>query len=112
MLLEGQVERPLTRVEMVAVRGRSTRSVCGTELPNTMPQRSFRPVNTRHTNLRLNNSGSLTIFAAIRRADSGITIKLSAAQLTARISLAAGPCRPVGPSPETPYESFRSGHRL
>jgi hypothetical protein len=42
----------------------------------------------------------------------GMTIKLSAARLIARISLAAGPCKPVGPFPETPYGSFRSGHRL
>src|SRR5262249_43394675 len=40
------------------------------------------------------------------------TIKLSPAQLIAQISLSDGPCRPVGPFPEIPYESFRSGYRL
>jgi len=48
----------------------------------------------------------------IRRNPPRLTIKLSPAQLIARISLAAGPCRPVGPFPETPYGSFRSAHRL
>ena len=52
------------------------------------------------------------LLADIRGNPPRLTIKLSPAQLIARISLAAGPCRPVGPFPETPYESFRSGHKL
>jgi hypothetical protein len=51
------------------------------------------------------------VLVTIRRVSSGITIKLAPAQLIARISLAAGPCRPVGLFPETPYGSFRSENR-
>ena len=59
-----------------------------------------------------NSSGSLAIFAAIRRASSHITIKLSPARLIAPISLSDGPCRPAGTFPETPYGSSHSGHRI
>jgi hypothetical protein len=48
----------------------------------------------------------------IRRDPSRLTIKLSPAQWFARISPAAGPWQAVGPFQETPYGSFRSGHRL
>ena len=58
------------------------------------------------------NSGTLAVLAAIRRASSAKTIKLSPAQSIAQISLADDPCRRVCPFLETPYESFRSGHRL
>jgi hypothetical protein len=62
---------------------------------------------------RLNSTqNALRQFSDIYRNPPRLTIKLSPAQLIARISPAAGPCRPVGLFPETPYGSFRSAHRL
>src|SRR5215472_5904259 len=59
-----------------------------------------------------NSSGSLAIFAAIRRASLCTTIKPSPAHLIGQISLLDAPYKPVDPFPKTPYGSFRSGRTL
>ncbi len=59
------------------------------------------------------NSGGVRQLGDIRRDPPRLTItKLSPARLIAQIFLSDGPCKPVGPFPETPCGSSRSEHRL